>query len=52
MKKFELKLTGVVIALIIIALLIPTKVLGANEELQIVKTEQDYIIYVKKLAKT
>ena len=52
MKKFELKLTGVVIALIIIALLIPTKVLGANEELQIVKTEQDYIIYVKDLAKT
>ena len=52
MKKFELKLTGVVIALIIIALLIPTKVLGANEELQIVKTEQDYIIYVKDIAKT
>ena len=52
MKKFELKLTGVVIALIIIALLIPTKVLGANEEQQIVKTEQDYIIYVKDLAKT
>lgn len=52
MKKFELKLTGVVIALIIIALLIPTKVLGADEELQIVKTEQDYIIYVKDLAET
>ena len=52
MKKFELKLTGVVIALIIIALLIPTKVLGADAELQIVKTEQEYIIYVKDLAKT
>lgn len=52
MKKFELKLTGVVIALIIVALLIPTKVLGADEELQIVKTEQDYIIYVKDLAET
>ena len=53
MKKFKVKLTGVIIALIIIALLIPTKVLGAaNEDLQIVKAEQDYIIYVKDLAKT
>lgn len=52
MKKITLKLTGIVIALIIIALLVPTKVLGANENLQIVKTEQDYIIYVKDLAKT
>ena len=53
MKKFKVKLTGVIIALIIIALLIPTKVLGAaNEDLQIVKAEQDYIIYAKDLAKT
>lgn len=52
MKKIGLKLTGIVFTLIIVALLVPTKVLGADLGLQIVKTEQDYIIYVKDLAET
>lgn len=53
MKKIELKLIGIIITLGIIALIIPTKVLGANAEVQTVLTENgDYIIYVKDMAKT
>jgi len=52
MKKNRIKLTGIVIALIIIALIIPTKVLGTSNDLQIVKTQKDYTIYVKDLVKT
>ena len=54
MKKLQTKIVSIIfITLIIFAIIIPTKVLGANEDLQIIFTEKgDYIIYVKDLAKT
>lgn len=52
MKKFNLKLAGLVVILMIIALIVPTKVLAENaKELNImVLTEgENYIIYVKDM---
>lgn len=55
MKKLETKMVGIIIISIMLLtlLIIPTKVLGANEDLQIVQNSNgDYIIYVKDLAKS
>lgn len=53
MEKFKVKVVAIVIMLILIAMLIPTKVLAADANIQIVEIENgDYVIYVKDLAKT
>lgn len=50
MEKFQTKLLGFVVALLVITFIIPTQVSAATENLQIIKTNnEDYVIYVKDL---
>lgn len=50
MEKNQLKLVVVIIVMLIMLFVLPMQVLGTNEELQIVKTDdEDYIIYIKDL---
>lgn len=50
MKKFQTKFAGVIIAVLLMTFMFPVKALGANTDLQIVKTDNgDYIIYIKDL---
>lgn len=50
MKKIQLKLVVVIMAILIMLFVLPMQVFGTNEELQIVKTDnQEYIIYIKDL---
>ena len=53
MKKIQIKLVGILIAIIVVTIIFPIQVLGANENLQIVQTnEERYIIYIKDIADT
>ena len=58
MRKIKTKLATVIIAILVIAFLLPIQVLGTNEDLpdyslQIIKTDNgDYIIYIKDLQDT
>lgn len=53
MEKFKVKVLAFVVMLILIIMLLPTKVLAADANIQIVEIENgDYVIYVKDLAKT
>lgn len=53
MKKIQTKLVGILIAIIAATIIFPIQVLGANENLQIVQTNEGrYIIYIKDLADT
>lgn len=50
MKKIQEKLVIVIIAMLIMLFVLPMQVFGANEELQIIKTDdEEYIIYIKEL---
>lgn len=52
MKNIKVKLVGILIAIVFVALTLPTKVLGANDELQVVCNEEgNYVIYAKSLQK-
>lgn len=50
MKKIQKKLALIILAILLVAFIMPTQVLCTNDDLQIIKTEtEDYIIYVKGL---
>lgn len=50
MKKIQLKLVVVIMAMLIMLFVLPIQVFCTNEELQIVKTNgEEYIIYIKEL---
>lgn len=52
MKKFQTKLVGIVLMILIVACILPIQVFANEEGLQIIKTaEEDYIIYIKELQK-
>ena len=49
MKNFKTKFVGMIVMVILLSMLLPLQVLGANEEMQIVLTNTgDYIIYLKE----
>lgn len=55
MKRFKIKIMTMALLVVMIALIIPVNAFAANSEsenLQIVKTAEDYIIYVKGLLNT
>ena len=45
----KIRKISIVIAMIIIAILMPITIFAANEDIQIVKTEKDFLIYIKGL---
>ena len=50
MKKIQLKLVLVIMVMLIMLFVLPMQVFGTNEELQIVKLDdEEYIIYLKEL---
>lgn len=53
MKQLKVKVMAMVLAMILVALIVPVNVFAAETEMQVVKMEnEDYIIYVKDLANT
>ena len=58
MKNFKTKLATVIIAILVMAFILPIQVLGADAEkvdysLQMIKTDNgDYIVYIKDLQNT
>lgn len=51
MEKLKIKIIAILLIVILTTLIIPANVFATNENIQIVKTEnEDYIIYVKNLA--
>ncbi|MBQ2938227.1 MAG: hypothetical protein IJE05_05065 [Clostridia bacterium] len=53
MKKIQVKLVITMIAILAMLFLLPIQVFGTNEEMQMIKTNnEDYIIYIKELQNT
>lgn len=53
MEKIQVKLVLIIIAIFAMLFLLPIQVLGTNEEMQMIKTnDEDYIIYIKELQNT
>lgn len=50
MKGLKVKIMTMVLLIVMIALIIPVNVFAAEAEVQVVKTDKDYIIYAKGLA--
>jgi LPXTG-motif cell wall-anchored protein len=50
MKKISSKIVAIILITVFAVLIIPTKGFASNENIQIVKTNEDYIIYVKDMA--
>ena len=50
MRGLKVKIMTMVLVVILITLTIPVNVFAAEAEVQVVKTDKDYIIYVKGLA--
>lgn len=50
MRKLKVKIVTMVLVVMLIALVIPVNAFAAEAEMQVIKAEEDYIIYVKGLA--
>ena len=50
MKNISSKIVAIILITLLALLIIPTKGFASNENIQIVKTNEDYIIYVKDIA--